>query len=554
MPVALAAIVGLIIVLVAVFPWTPGFDMTLLGLHVSAHTLGNPGGVMLAFTGLAMVALPRLRRENLGWVQSIDDDASASWDRVLPWGGVLAYLAISGSLKIKQHNSLQTHGGDLGIFTNICWNTLHGRWFLSSYHGVSFLSIHADLILGLLSPLLLIPHKARVMLIIQSAALALSLPPIYKITREITGKRSLGLAAILLFTGNPFILGMSQFDFHPEPLSIPLFLWAIIALRKNRWWAFWTLIMVALTVKEDMGAVVAAWGLLFVLFRRKHRGLGFALLTLGILTFLIDTQWIIKSHLPMGASHHMISRYNHLGATYKEVFLNLLNPLKLGVAFLIPWQKPWAVFRLLGWLLFLPAFSPAACLPAAAALLPHLLSSYDGQYQLTGSYPCTAFPFLFLAMAEAMNRLKINASPSRARGCLAAAAVAAGLGMIFSPRFVDRTDPSRIRSAYRLFHLVPKEASVRAQSELIPHLVGREHIQSFPFGAMENDEFSSLQNPDCIALELGGDSFPFTHEKYMEAVRDLEKGRDYELIFNENGFQLWKRKIPARPVYIRQSE
>ena len=551
----LAALVGLIVAAVAIFPWTPGFTASLGGTTISAHTIGDLGGGLLAAAALAMGAAAWWGKTRFAWLDRLDEDFLNTWDSLLPWGMALAYFTIAGSLKLRQHQLLQTHGGDMGIFAAITWNTLHGRLFWSPYHGVSFLAIHADLVYALLAPVFLFTKRPEVLLLIQSAALALSLPAVYFLTRNITAKRTLALSAMLLFAGNPFILGMSQFDFHAEPLSIPLFLWAIVAQRRNRPWPFWLLVLAALTIKEDIGLVLAAWGVYFLLYEKGRWGLGAACCLIGLSFFAFDTEVIIKSHLPPGTAHHMISRYAHLGKTYPEIFMNLLNPAKLGPALLTPWQKPWALFRLLGSLLFLPSFESTACLPAAVAVLPHLLSNYDGQYMLTGSYACTAFPFLFFAMALGMRRLGFDADSDRRRKCLAAALLAAGLGMIFSPRFVEHAEaatPERLGSAERLFKLVPEGASVRAQSALYPHLCLREHIQSFPFGPKENDEFTSLQNPDYIALDLIGDDFPFTHEHYLLAVQHLAAGGDYEKVFDENGFQLWKRKVPGTPVYLAQ--
>lgn len=547
-----AALIGLIVAAVAVFPWTPGFTTTIGGVTLTAHTLGNLAGILLALSSLGIAASGS---KGTSLLEKIDEDPSPRWDRLLPWGMFAAYLVVSGSLKIRQHALLQTHGSDLGVAVNTCWNTLHGRWLWSSFHGASHLAIHADLVLALLAPFLLLPHQAEVMVLIQSFGLAVSLPAVYLITRDITTRRSLALAAMLLFAGNPFILDMAQFDFHPEPLSIPLFLWAIVALRDNRWGAFWTLIAVILTIKEDMSLVVAAWGISILLFDRERRTAGALCLLAGLSFFFLDTQIIIRSHLPPGTAHHLISRYGYLGKTYPEIFRNLLVPEKLEDALLVPWQKPWAVFRLLAWLLFLPLISPIACLPAAAAILPHLLSNFNGQYMLTGSYPCAAFPFLFFALAEAMNRLGLHGGyGDRARRFLGAAVVAAGLGMVFSPRFVDAADTDRLASAYRMFKLVPEGASLRAQCALYAHLALRQHIQSFPIGAHENDEFSSLENPDYIALDLTGDSFPFTHSRYVQAITKMETDGDYEKVFDEKGFQLWKRKNPGTPIYTSHVE
>lgn len=526
---------GALVILIAAFPWTPGFDIYFPGFQLSAHSLGNLGGALLVLVGLTVP-----------WTGAVENLS----DNILIWGLTLSYALVATSLKLKQHFSLQTHGGDLGIFASLSWNTLHGRAFWSPFHGDSFLAIHADLIFALLSPVFLLWKNAGALLVIQSVGLALSIPPIFILTRDISGKSSLALGAVLLFIGNPFILTMSQFDFHAEVLSIPVFLWAILALRSERKLLFCGLVAVALTIKEDQAFILAAWGF-SLLFNKEHRWLGGFLILIGAAFFLLDTRWIIPSHVRPGETHHMMSRYRELGENYKEIAASLLNPVKLTKAFFLPWEKPWALARLFGSLLFLPILSVTTSLPAWAALLPHTLSNYDGQYKLTGSYPCSAFPFIFLAMAESLRRWRVNQSGRKTRAFVALSAIAGGMGVLTSPRFFDPPNPLRLESARRLLTQVPPEASLRAQSDLIPQLFARQHLQSFPFGALENDELSSLENPDYIAVDLKGNSFPFSRDRFAQAVKQLKDGGDYRLLFDENGYELWKRKASVPPVYIR---
>jgi len=154
---------------------------------------------------------------------------------------------------------------------------------------------------------------------------------------------------------------------------------------------------------------------------------------------------------------------------------------------------------------------------------------------------------LCFAMAVSLLRLKMNRSAERIQICLSLACLSAGLGMIFSPRFVYHVDSHPWASAERLFALIPPQASLRAQSTLIPHLALRHDIQSFPAGALENDEITSLENPSYVAIDQEGDSFPFTHDLFLEAVAKLKN--DYQMIFSENGLELWKRKKIETPIY-----
>ncbi len=115
--------------------------------------------------------------------------------------------------------------------------------------------------------------------------------------------------AYLLF---PLIGFVNRFDFHPVVFSIPLFLLAydLLEIDHPLWATFF--IFLALTLREDVGFTVFAFGL-YVLFFMKQRALGLTWAIVG-LTWSLTAIFIVIPYFRGGASDTM-GRYAWLGRT-----------------------------------------------------------------------------------------------------------------------------------------------------------------------------------------------------------------------------------------------
>jgi uncharacterized membrane protein len=92
----------------------------------------------------------------------------------------------------------------------------------------------------------------------------------------------------------------------------------------------------------------------------------------------------------------------------------------------------------------------------------------------------------------------------------------------------------RTRVAYRFLSRIPDDASVSAQSDLAPHLSNRREIYVFP----------AIENAEYVLLDLQGETFPvqLLGVPYPEQVRRLRADPRYEMLFEESGYVLFRRR------------
>ena len=98
----------------------------------------------------------------------------------------LLFAALYAWAAIQRHDHYQSATFDLGLLTQVTWNTLHGHWFATTIMDFTYLAEHFSPALVLLSPLFLLWSDTRVLLIAQAAAVSLAGVGIYLTARQRT--------------------------------------------------------------------------------------------------------------------------------------------------------------------------------------------------------------------------------------------------------------------------------------------------------------------------------------------------------------------------------
>jgi hypothetical protein len=81
--------------------------------------------------------------------------------------------------------------------------------------------------------------------------------------------------------------------------------------------------------------------------------------------------------------------------------------------------------------------------------------------------------------------------------------------------------------------MVPPNASVSGQSDLLPHLSNRRYVYLFPYGMMQSD---------YVLLDVTGNIYPQTDRAaYAEQVMALLANPDYHAVAAQDGYLLLKR-------------
>ncbi len=218
-----------------------------------------------------------------------------NWDLFLLLIFSITYIATFSTLSILRHNAFAS-SFDLANMSQTVWNTLNGRPFqLSAAEStISRFSIHADLILILLSPFYLIWERAATLLIIQSVLLGLGAFPVYFLSRKILNKKAYfsdlqskvgALSLVLIYLLNPGMEWTNMYDFHGVSLAIPFLLSAFYFAYQKRWIGYASFVFLAILTKEEISLFIAMMGLVLVfVFKEK---------VIGLITFIGGIFWFL---------------------------------------------------------------------------------------------------------------------------------------------------------------------------------------------------------------------------------------------------------------------
>lgn len=487
----------------------------------------------------------------------------------------LLYMAAFSALSILKHHNLHSHAFDLGLFEQVVWNTAHGQWFQYTVQvGIgsgttNYLGSHFEPILLPIALIFLVIPRPEVLLLLQTLALATAGLLIFSIARQWGANRVAASLFQALFYLHPAVQGPNLFDFHTLVLAPPFLLAGLLGIETRRFRLFVIAALLALLCREQVALGVAALGI--YAFSRTRRKWIWLLVALSLFWLVLTVGVFIPAFDPEGVSSHFRAKFGYLGNTPWAMLRTLfLSPRTLAGILGTPDRLAYIRDMALCSGLFLPLLSPGLVFIALSEVVVNVFSQSPVQRFLTYQYSATAAAFLVLATARgavwAERRFSGDRVQSRHLGWLTVLAGTAAVSMtvLFQVsrygtlypfgrdpqahdlRGVYRSD-ERTGVAYRFMREIPADAAVSAQSDLVPHLSNRSRIYLFPV----------IEDAQYILLDQQGETFPagLLGVPYSKAVHQLRDDPRYELILEESGFLLFRRKTgPFREHSATQKE
>src|SRR5439155_530553 len=95
-------------------------------------------------------------------------------------------------------------------------------------------------------------ESAVTLLIVQSVGIGLAATALYLLTLKYFNRRWPAIAMTILFLVNSYLHQVSTFDFHPIALAIPIFLWLLYFIERERYIPIIVLSLLAMTVEETL--------------------------------------------------------------------------------------------------------------------------------------------------------------------------------------------------------------------------------------------------------------------------------------------------------------
>lgn len=317
--------------------------------------------------------------------------------RILPVALVvaagLAGFAWMAWLGLRRAEGLANQAFDQAYFQQLVWSVGSGRGFHSSFNPGNFLGLH-------FSPLLVVPaaleafwSDARILTLLQAAALGASVPAAFLFLRALIGRTPRGtwLAAALAAPMPiwPIMQQQVRADFHTEALALPLVLLAGWAGLTRRSVLMFCAAGLALMAKEDQVYPVAVIGLLVAAHapgrllsgpRRSGLILVGAAVAWGIAVF-----GLVKPFFRAGVSYDTDPYYAWLGGGLGILRMAVERTGELVNALTRP--AGWIVaLWLLGGLGALALLRPRWLALVVPSVVVHLLSRHVPQQQIAVQY------------------------------------------------------------------------------------------------------------------------------------------------------------------------
>lgn len=424
-------------------------------------------------------------------------------------GGITLYVLVFAAICLRKYALFLYNGVDLAYFNQVFWNTLNGRFFETTIQPHLSLGDHAELAIPLLVPFYAIAAGPRILLILQTLALALGAWPVWLLARRRlvaaaipdNWKRfgPLALAAIWLL--NPLVQNANLFEFHVLVFAVTPLLFALLEYDRGRKWAFLAWAGAALLCREDVALVVAAIGVLAWLEKRE-RFWRVVPLALGAVWFA-GALFLISRFAP-GGGYKFAAYYSWLGDTPLRFLAGLLrHPLKF-LTHLFGIANLGMLLGLVMAFAFLPLLRPRRLLLALGPAFQLMLTAAGGALALQTHYAALFLPALVIAAIDgfaALPRLleKIERRwhwPALSR--LAAAIIALivvydllTLGPLPAVgRLFDASVKERATVAREMLDQITPDANVAAGYALLPQLSSREKIYSLDYAFLGVSQFA----------------------------------------------------------------
>lgn len=469
------------------------------------------------------------------------------WPHLLAWGLIVLYIVTFTWLAILRHASFNSSGFDLGIYDQVTWNTLHGRFLFYTTTGqpMLHLSNHASPILALVAPFYLIYSGPEMLLFLQAAAIGLGGLPLFWLAREKLNSNLAALSLLAAYLLFPTLEIVTLWDFHPPVLAVAFFMFAFYTLHKNKpaWFLFFCIL--AMLSKEQLPLQVAFLGLYAMLKLRKWK-LGLFTITLAMTYFFIVMVWVIPAH-SVTEEHIFLGYYADLGDSPAKIVFTALTRPDLVLQNLWQPEKLRYLFEVLAPFAFLSLFGLPELLIGTPSFAINMLSANPAMHDAAqAQYGADVAPWLAWSALFGMRYLSRFIARRRPRAqthALQIAAIvlltAAGAWHLFrgfSPLALNPPTweiTAHDRLARRFIEQIPPDASIAAQGKLYPHLSNRLIAYQLP----------DVNEAEYVFFDVTTGTWPVHPNDIRALAQELLSSGQYGVLDAADGYLLLQRGL-----------
>lgn len=341
----------------------------------------------------------RLQNLSLRWQARLDSEWA---DRVLPWLATVGMFIVLALLALARARSLQGTA-DLAAYTQAGWLIKEGRepiitvttnaHVLAQQASFAFYPMVLPAMAGL-------PIVAG-LLLIQSAALACGILPLWKIARKVANLRpGPSLCLVFVYGFFPVVHNLNLAGFHPETVAVPALMGALYFGMRGKWRYYVVCCVAVLLCRSDLGLALAGFGALLVVEGKRRPGL-FTIAGAG--TWTVICTFLVQPHFGAGTSAH-ISAFADFGSSPGAVVGGMVSHPGTVLAQLAREQNFTLAVVLLAPLMFLPVLVPRYLAPVLPLQFLYLVATVPTE-AVFGQQTVAIVPFLFLAAAMALAKI-----------------------------------------------------------------------------------------------------------------------------------------------------
>jgi uncharacterized membrane protein len=431
------------------------------------------------------------------------------------------------------------------------WNTLHGRPFWFTHHGdiTSGLGDHVELILLLVVPLYGLYNGPETLLVFQSILVSLGALPIYWLAKERLGSGSAGIAFALVYLLYPALEAAVTFDVHSLTLAVPFLAYALWAMHTKRYRLFIVMAILAMSCKEDISLLIFMMGI-YILLVQRHLKVGLVTIGVSLAWFLMAVYVIIPTFRPGGGNEY-IYRYVQWGDSTSEIIINIITHPWRVVQVITEGDKFFYWIRLTMPVFFTALLDPLTLFLATPTLLINTLGHYPAAYQLDlfhSSGPLAVYVTIasIIGLTRIIRFIEPKLKYVRAdflRNVLVITILA--VTVVYQVQF-GHTPVGRYfkwpnvtehhHKAEQMLTLLPAQAAVAAENNLVPHLSHRPWLFVLP-----NSSHGETQ-AEYVALDMQGNlDLHKSIGAYCAQLSEFVDSPNYGLIFADDGLLLFKQ-------------
>ena len=393
-------------------------------------------------------------------------------------GSAALYALVVGTLALFRYESFASDF-DHGIFSQYVWLLGHLHEPFNTINLRTLLGDHVEPGIAILAPLGTVGVGAQGILVVQTLALAVTAPLLHRLARAYGATGWVAAAPALLWCASPVVLRPALHDFHPEALVPVLLVGGALALARERTVWFVVTAIVACSMKEDIGLVYGALGLVLLWSGRRRLG---AIVAVAGTAWSVVAVYVVLPAFGVAATEEFGPRFaGDRGSSFADVLrYSVLHPLSAADRALTPNDVGVVTMLVLttgGLCLLAPRWLLVAVPPAAL----NLLSAYDLQHTIQYHYWIVAAAAVAVAGAVGAGRVGLQR-----RMWLAWAGAIGCVLLVLSLQWTSAIwEQIRFEWPHRgdrqaVLDAIPDGASVAAPMHALSHLAERRTLYVVP--------------------------------------------------------------------------